>query len=139
MTMPTCKSETGATMTSQSMRAARDHTFTATSVRETPRQRYQAARERYRSRRDPGGAPSSTSPGALEERSLAGSCFANQAEAYAKPCVLRRTIRELAGKLSALAGIVPYLAAFNRSLHKVANENGGEGQAFSKQIAHDLR
>ena len=53
--------------------------------------------------------------------------------------VKRKAVRELAGKLSSLAGIVPYLAAFNRSLHKVSSEEGGEGLAYTKQIAHDLK
>jgi hypothetical protein len=48
-------------------------------------------------------------------------------------------VRELAGKISALAGIIPYLAAFNRSLHKVGHEEGGAGMAFTRQINHDLK
>ena len=57
----------------------------------------------------------------------------------ALPMVSRKLVRELAGKLSSLAGIVPYLAAFNRSCHKVGAENDGEGLACTRQVAHDLR
>ena len=57
----------------------------------------------------------------------------------AAPVVPRKALRELAGKLSSLAGIVPYLAAFTRSCHKVAAEHEGEGLACTKQVAHDLR
>ena len=52
--------------------------------------------------------------------------------ACGRPRISRKAVRVLAGKISALAGIIPYLAAFNRSLHKVGHEDGGAGMAFTK-------
>jgi hypothetical protein len=53
--------------------------------------------------------------------------------------VPRTRLRTMAGKLGHLAGIVPYLTAFNRSLYKVAAEEECKGMAFTKQVALDLQ